>query len=204
MTDEEPNEMIGGEMSGPPEKVKQSLEELLAVMKDMSEGNISAEDGFAKLQAIDGVKMIEVEGTVKPGHDPFKHDAKTYEPVGRTFPRDTLMKDVPDDLTGEEALQVFGTVYDPSIKTLTDLANKIGMGEEQFHALHTLIRVTSRQAGLDLEAGEKTIEEFMPTGEVIDLMTLGLLAHAILSKVDIKGFAMGGLGGLLNGKGPFG
>lgn len=112
----------------------------------------------------------------------------------------TRMGDLPDDLTGPESLELFGTKYDASTMRLRGILEMFAPDGRFEELLHHVQHVTDPVFHVE---ESDTIEEAMPKGIIIDLVTVGLLAHDILSNVEIEG-GVTRLGDLLNGKGPFG
>jgi hypothetical protein len=111
----------------------------------------------------------------------------------------TRMGDLPDDLTGPESLELFGTKYDASTVRLRGILEMFAPDGRFEAILHHVQHVTDPVFHVE---ETDTIEEAMPKGIIIDLVTVGLLAHDILSNVAIEGGVMK-MSDLLNGKGPF-
>lgn len=113
----------------------------------------------------------------------------------------TRMGDIPDDLTVEESQELFGTPYDESSMRLKHLLETFGP-EGRFDALLQHVQhVTDPVFRIE---PDETVEEARPKGILIDLVTVGLLAHDILSNIDIDNMGVIRASDLLNGKGPFG
>jgi hypothetical protein len=112
----------------------------------------------------------------------------------------TRMGDLPDDLTGPESLALFGTPYDSSTMRLRGILEMFAPDGRFEELLHHVQHVTDPVFHVE---ETDTIEEAMPKGIIIDLVTVGLLAHDILKNVQIEGGGIMKLGDLLNGKGPF-
>jgi hypothetical protein len=130
-------------------------------------------------------------------------------PEIRTFPPDTRMGDLPDDLTAEESLALFGSEYDESTAKLKSIVEML-MGPEAFHmiAAHKVREVS--EPIFRIEQDDRLFE-VVPKGLLIDVITIGLLAHEILKRVTPADGAMPSgisvqafsLSDLLNGQGPF-
>lgn len=137
----------------------------------------------------------------------------------RTWPADTKMDDIPTDLTVEESFALFGTEYDPTTSLLLSVAeNLFGMTDEARNGLFHEVQHLVKDGGLPLPGGDMTIEEARKPGMVIDLVTIGLLTHILVTKiksrkssvnvevVDMTNFDPDNppAGGIFSGKGPFG
>lgn len=143
-------------------------------------------------------------------------------PTPRSFPPDTRMGDLPDDLTAEESLALFGTEFDESTVKLRTLSDML-LGPSKFVEVMHRVKAEADQV-FKIEPDDRLFE-VMPKGRLIDLITVGLLAHEILQRVvpgdgeasPLDAFTGGGnmagggvhihavrLSDLLNGKGPFG
>lgn len=133
----------------------------------------------------------------------------------REFPPDTLLRDLPDDLTPAESLLLFGTEYDESTAKLRSLLEHIAPAGRFKVLLDHEEQLLQPVIPYDEDA---TVESVRPRGIIVDLVLIGLMAHDILSNIDIGGAvgqfpedtgkpvkaAVLRLSDLLNGKGPFG
>ncbi len=104
----------------------------------------------------------------------------------RTYPDDTRMMDLPKDTTPEESLAMFGSEYDDTTVKLKQFLDLVAPG--RFEAI--LNHVPHVLAGTVDIKGEDTIAEARAKGTIIDIVTVGLLAHDLAKHL---GFGLEGL-----------
>lgn len=123
-------------------------------------------------------------------------------PPMRTFPDDMKMGALPDDLTEAESRALFGSPYDQSTLKIRELLGQITGSDHAFqHVLSHVPDILDPVGGGPV--AEDTIAEARVKGIVVDVVTVGLLAHQVLSMIGVNFMAVKA-SDLLNGKGPFG
>ncbi len=97
---------------------------------------------------------------------------------------DTKMTEI-EDLTPEEAAEIFATEYDDSIHTVRHMLSDFAdMSTEDFHKI--LVDMKAFMEGLVPLPKDLTVAGSSPYVELSDLLTLGKLAHILLQRAQLE------------------
>jgi hypothetical protein len=103
--------------------------------------------------------------------------------VGMKADKNTKVTDLPDDLTPDQARELFGTELDQVIVAMLNTLHALGYTDDEFNemlaAMQELMEVTVGQPDHEL-----TVDEAMPFVYLSDLLTLGGLGVELYKRQD--------------------